>query len=279
MAIGAATLADIYEPHQRGTMMGVYYSAPLMGPSLGPILGGGLTQGLSWRAIFWFLAIWGGVILAAFLFLFKDTFRKERSLTYQNVLKRRLQECKLSQEKDAARGEQSVSKKTPQDGTPGVQTLKGDVEAQPVVVPVLAIKEVKLSIADVNPFPPFLRILSRRNNLCILTLSGGCWYRVERDNSDLVVFAGLLYGFTFSITYTCARTLSLYYDYDAMTTGLVLLAYGIGRYTNNSNKWYRSNWRLPCHQEVYSVASWAEGGLTGRLLGLALRMTGSVTRR
>ncbi|OAX35928.1 MFS general substrate transporter, partial [Rhizopogon vinicolor AM-OR11-026] len=87
--IGAATLADIYEPHQRGTMMGVYYSAPLLGPSLGPIIGGALTQGLSWRAIFWFLVIWGGLVVLAFLFLFKDTFRKERSVTYQNVLKRR----------------------------------------------------------------------------------------------------------------------------------------------------------------------------------------------
>lgn len=30
MALGAATLADIYEPHERGTMMGIYYrSVPL----------------------------------------------------------------------------------------------------------------------------------------------------------------------------------------------------------------------------------------------------------
>lgn len=25
MSIGAATLADIFEPHERGTMMGIYY--------------------------------------------------------------------------------------------------------------------------------------------------------------------------------------------------------------------------------------------------------------
>lgn len=25
LSIGAATLADIYEPHERGTMMGIYY--------------------------------------------------------------------------------------------------------------------------------------------------------------------------------------------------------------------------------------------------------------
>ncbi|KAF8441027.1 vacuolar DHA amino acid exporter [Boletus edulis BED1] len=203
--IGAATLADIYEPHQRGTMMGVYYSAPLLGPSIGPILGGGLTQGFSWRAIFWFLAVWGGVIFSTFLFLFKDTFRKERSLTYQNVLKRHIQERNLAQEKNATR-ERPVGEKIPEDGTSGAQTPRGDVEAQSVV-PAL---EVKLSITDVNPIPPYLRVLNCRNNLAILIPSG------------------LLFAFSFSITYTCARTLSLYYDYDALTTGLVLLAYGIG---------------------------------------------------
>ena len=44
LAIGAATLADIFEPRERGTMMGIYYAAPLLGPSLGPIAGGILTQ-------------------------------------------------------------------------------------------------------------------------------------------------------------------------------------------------------------------------------------------
>ena len=216
--------------------MGVYYSAPLLGPSIGPILGGGLTQGLSWRAVFWFLAIWGGVIFSAFLFLFKDTFRKERSLTYQNVVKKHTQGRKLEQEKGITREEPPVSeKKVSEDGTLGIQTPKGDVEAQPVVPSALAIKEVKLSIADVNPFPPYLRILSRKNNLAILIPSGGC-SSANIDNSDLVVLAGLLFAFSFSIAYTCARTLSVSYDYDAMTTGLVLLAYGIGRYINISSK-------------------------------------------
>ncbi|KAF9234682.1 MFS general substrate transporter [Melanogaster broomeanus] len=211
IAIGAATLADIYEPHQRGTMMGVYYSAPLLGPSLGPIIGGGLTQGLSWRAVFWFLVIWGGVIFAAFLFLFHDTFRKERSLAYQSLLKKQTLEHKLRQARDAAQIEEKHvnEKKTSEGGDEG-QAVPKDVEAQPVVVPAADIKEIKLSLADVNPFPPYLRILSRRNNVAILIPSG------------------LLFAFSFTITYTCARTLALYYDYDALRTGLVLLAYGIG---------------------------------------------------
>ena len=154
--------------------MGVYYSAPLLGPSIGALLGGGLTQGLSWRAVFWFLVIWGGVILSALFFLFKDTFRKERSLMYQNVLNGRRQDLKLAQEKDAVGGERPVNEKEIlEDGTSRVQTPKGDLETQPVVVSAFAIKEIKLSIADVNPFPPFLQILSRRNNVCVLTSSGG----------------------------------------------------------------------------------------------------------
>ncbi|KAF9230559.1 vacuolar DHA amino acid exporter [Melanogaster broomeanus] len=215
IAIGAATLADIYEPHQRGTMMGVYYSAPLLGPSLGPIIGGALTQGLSWRAVFWFLVIWGGVIFAAFFFLFHDTFRKERSLAYQTVLKKQILEHKLRQASDAAQIEEKhvSEKKTSEEGDERLAVPK-DVEAQPVVVPAAAIKEIKLSLADVNPFPPYLRILSRRNNVRYIVLT-------------IFVNTGLLFAFSFSITYTCARTLALYYDYGALKTGLVLLAYGI----------------------------------------------------
>ncbi|KAG1869008.1 MFS general substrate transporter [Suillus subalutaceus] len=215
IAIGAATLADIYEPHQRGTMMGVYYSAPLLGPSLGPIIGGALTQGLGWRAIFWFLVIWGGMIFSAFLFLFKDTFRKERSTTYQSVLKRRLREQQSSEAKDEPR---KISEKESQMNDEkrmgskdvGAQTSPKDIEGQPTAIPASAIREVKLSISDVNPFPPYLSIVSRKNNFAILIPSG------------------LIFSFSNGIAYTCARTLSMYYNYDAMKTGLVLLAFGIG---------------------------------------------------
>ncbi|KAF9234678.1 major facilitator superfamily domain-containing protein [Melanogaster broomeanus] len=203
IAIGAATLADIYEPHQRGTMMGVYYSAPLLGPSLGPIIGGALTQGLSWRAVFWFLVIWGGVIFAAFFFLFHDTFRKERSLAYQSVLKKQILEHKSGQAKDAAQIEEKhvSEKKTSEEGDEG-QAAPKDVEAQPVVVPVADIKKIKLSLADVNPFPPYSEDFESQE---------------QRRYID-----------TLCITYTCARTLALYYDYGALRTGLVLLAYGVG---------------------------------------------------
>lgn len=198
ISIGAATLADIYEPHQRGTKMGVFYCAPLLGPSLGPIIGGVLTQALSWRAVFWFLVIWGGIMFSAFLFLFKDTFRGERSLAYQNILKRRMQEPRLS-EAEMFNSQKRVG-----------ELPSRDVEAQPSIATVGDAKDIALSFSNVNPFPPYVKILRRKYNLVILIPSG------------------LLFAFGFSIAYTCARTLSLYYDYDALKTGLVLLSFGIG---------------------------------------------------
>ena len=152
--------------------MGVYYSAPLLGPSLGPIIGGALTQGLDWRAVFWFLTIWGGVIIVAFLFLFEDTFRKERSMTYQNVLKRRVREQLLSKANDESR---KVSEQSEEDGEIKTNSKPKDVEAQQTVIPVsAAIKEVELSIVDVNPFPAYISIFSRKNNFVILLASGEC---------------------------------------------------------------------------------------------------------
>lgn len=164
--------------------MGIYYTGPLLGPAVGAILGGGLAQALGWRAIFGFLAIWGGLIFSAFLFLFKDTFRKERSSAYQSILRRRIQERDIMQEKETTRrGQPIVSDKATSDGgTSEDQISQGDVEAQRVVDKPPAIKEVKLSIMDVNPFHPYIRILIRKNNIIILFASGVYHFAIEPNN-------------------------------------------------------------------------------------------------
>lgn len=45
-------------------------------PSFGPVIAGALTQGLGWRAIFWFLVILTGVYLVLVVFLLPETQRK-----------------------------------------------------------------------------------------------------------------------------------------------------------------------------------------------------------
>ena len=40
---------------------------------------------------------------------------------------------------------------------------------------------------------------------------------------------GLIFAFGYCLAYTCSRTLSLKYGYDALQIGVVLLAFGIGK--------------------------------------------------
>ncbi|KAF9050297.1 vacuolar DHA amino acid exporter [Panaeolus papilionaceus] len=133
ISLGAATLADIFDPSERGRKMGVYYTAPLLGPALGPIIGGALTSAWNWRAIFWFLAIVSGTITILFFLFFQDTFRRERSIIYQSMLKKRL-----------GRGiDQDIS-----------------------------MDSLKVSLMDVNPVAPFGQVLRRFNNVVVLFASG-----------------------------------------------------------------------------------------------------------
>ena len=46
--------------------------------------------------------------------------------------------------------------------------------------------------------------------------------------SPLIHTLGPFAAFSYTITYTCARTLGNHYNYDALKIGLVLLSYGVG---------------------------------------------------
>jgi multidrug resistance protein len=59
-AVGAGTIADVWEPKERGRAMGIFYLGPLCGPLFAPIIGGVLAQRWDWRATLWFLVIYGG---------------------------------------------------------------------------------------------------------------------------------------------------------------------------------------------------------------------------
>ena len=73
-AVGAGTIADLWEVRERGRAMGMFYLGPLMGPLLAPIIGGALTERFGWRSTQWFLAIYGGVLIV-FLFCYLPEVR------------------------------------------------------------------------------------------------------------------------------------------------------------------------------------------------------------
>ncbi len=50
--VGLAIVADLFEPHERGRALGIWGVGIMVGPAVGPTLGGYLTEWFSWRAIF-----------------------------------------------------------------------------------------------------------------------------------------------------------------------------------------------------------------------------------
>lgn len=218
--LGAGTLADMYESHERGTMMGIYFAGPLLGPSLGPIIGGALTVGFSWRATFWFLVIFSGISLCTFLFL-PDTFRRERSMSYQTAKRRVLKErARRSQAGSRVPSPTRSGTVTPMTGaqTPvyagsinGKDNEKSEKAKDSKKVETIGEQDFKLSVMDISPIRPIWFILKQRTNVCILSASG------------------ILFAFQYGICFTAALTFARApYHFNSIKVGLVLLSFGIG---------------------------------------------------
>jgi multidrug resistance protein len=79
-AVGAGTIADIWEPKERGKAMGIFYLGPLCGPLFAPIIGGSLAQKFGWRATQWFLVIFGAVVTVGLVFLLPETLKRRKPL-------------------------------------------------------------------------------------------------------------------------------------------------------------------------------------------------------
>ena len=52
VAIGAATICDLYFMHERGLYMGIYTFFLTNGPHVAPLIGGYIAQNLTWRSCF-----------------------------------------------------------------------------------------------------------------------------------------------------------------------------------------------------------------------------------
>ncbi|RIA82508.1 major facilitator superfamily domain-containing protein [Glomus cerebriforme] len=79
LCIGAGTLSDIYIPTELGTAYGLFYLGFFVGPLIGPLIGGYLTQYIHWRAIFWFLTIYGSTLLLVIYFFLPETSRPKQT--------------------------------------------------------------------------------------------------------------------------------------------------------------------------------------------------------
>ena len=61
MTLVGGTLADLWRPEERGVPMAAFSAAPFIGPAIGPLVGGFLSQAAGWRWLYWIQLILSGV--------------------------------------------------------------------------------------------------------------------------------------------------------------------------------------------------------------------------
>lgn len=77
IAMAAGVVSDVATAQERGKYMGFTATGALLGPAIGPVLGGVLSQFVGWRGIFWFLTIMGACFFVVFAIFFPETARNQ----------------------------------------------------------------------------------------------------------------------------------------------------------------------------------------------------------
>jgi multidrug resistance protein len=72
-AVGAGTIADLWEVKERGQAMGLFFLGPMLGPLISPVIGGAVTIKWGWRSTQWVMVIYGFLVFILVLFLLPET--------------------------------------------------------------------------------------------------------------------------------------------------------------------------------------------------------------
>ncbi|KAL5358259.1 major facilitator superfamily domain-containing protein [Aspergillus floccosus] len=75
IAIGSGVIGDITTRADRGGYMGIFQAGLLVPVAVGPVIGGAIAGSLGWKAIFWFLSIYGGIFLCLLILVLPETLR------------------------------------------------------------------------------------------------------------------------------------------------------------------------------------------------------------
>ncbi|KZF19847.1 MFS general substrate transporter [Xylona heveae TC161] len=76
LVVGSGIISDCFNPDERGWAIAIYNIGPLIGPSLGAVVGGFVTQYSTWRWSFWATSIFDALlIILGAIFVRDETYR------------------------------------------------------------------------------------------------------------------------------------------------------------------------------------------------------------
>jgi multidrug resistance protein len=68
------TLADLWRTEERGVPMAAFSAAPFLGPAIGPLVGGFLSDAAGWRWLYWIQLILSGLVWILITFTVPETY-------------------------------------------------------------------------------------------------------------------------------------------------------------------------------------------------------------
>ena len=74
MTLVGGTLADLWRNEERGVPMAAFSAAPFLGPAIGPLVGGFLSDALGWRWLYWIQLCLSGFCWVLITFTVKETY-------------------------------------------------------------------------------------------------------------------------------------------------------------------------------------------------------------
>jgi DHA2 family multidrug resistance protein len=78
--VGMAIIAELFEPHERGKALGIWGAGVMLGPAIGPTLGGYLCDWFNWRMIFSINLPFGFITVLAGLIIIVNDYKKPREV-------------------------------------------------------------------------------------------------------------------------------------------------------------------------------------------------------
>ncbi len=128
---------------------------PMLGPCIGPIVGGVLADRFGWQALFWFLLVLGALVLLLIVLFLPETLR---SLVGNGSIAAR----GLNRSLVSIWQQRQLARKNRQAGVVGPDAAS------------LAAKPPRKGWADVKPFAP-LKMFREKDVLVLLAFNSACY--------------------------------------------------------------------------------------------------------